>query len=349
MILILRGLLLPIVLFAAAPASWATTTREPVPQVGQDDPTMTAINAEMAEYGAWMERLNAVQQPVVDSLVILQPAWQQAMQAGPAGAAGAFRPSLDRAVAAIDLADGKLTALDQPDFPTLELSEDIKPASLIADNRRFNGHVRTLMLSFPPLIDAMARNDADAGGQAARRMMDSVKLLVDAREKMARASLAATPQDGPGWHLANADLLFAQTMAMVVSPMNIDRTPTVDVAFAGRLDAMAERIDGAMAAGEADADETLERWNETAVDLDRFGQSNGLSAMQRAIRVIEVGRQVFAEVGGLAPVLREAASRLRKTPYSVAEGGALVQKVRPVGLRINELSIQIAHALAGTE
>lgn len=310
---------------------------------------MTQINAEMVAYGQWMERLNAIQQPVMDVLVALQPAWQAAMKQQGAGAGDSFRPLVDQAVDRIEAADAALAVLDQPVFTQLELDQDVTPQAMVDDTRELNRQIRTLMLNFLPLIDAMTRRDEQAGTSAARQMLDSMRLLLSAREKMARAALASTPRDEGAWHITHAELLYAETMSLIGTRLDLDAGDKPDLAFAEALTAMAVRIEQAMMEGESEADATLEQWNVTAAELENSDQPNGASAVQRAISVITVGREIFAIVARLAPILRAGAEHCRTRPVTITHTGAMMAQIRPIGIAINEVGIRVGRSLAGTQ
>lgn len=333
--------LCPVSMVQAAPV------RDTMVPTRQEDATLTALNSEMAAYGAWMTQLNAIQLPILGQLSALQPAWESAMRQGPAKGIVSFRPTVDRMVASIEQANRQLTALDQPDFPNLALADDIKTPGLVNDAVHLNGQVKILVQSFIPLMDAMKRNDQQAGAVAGRKLVGSMKLLLAAQEKSARAGLAATPREEGAWHMANAELLLAETMVLVVAPLDLDRQPKVDAAFSVRLSAMADRIATAMDDGEKDADATLKRWQAVADELDRTSQGNGASAMLRAIRAVTIGREIFPTVRSTIPILREAAVRFRTQPVSVVTLGALLKQFRPIRQQANDISVRVAEGMAG--
>ncbi|MFC3441773.1 hypothetical protein ACFOKF_11370 [Sphingobium rhizovicinum] len=342
-----RALMIGALGLCSAPAAQAAPVRDTMLPTAQEDATLTALNSEMAAYGLWMTQLNAIQLPVLGQLSALQPAWDSAMRQGPAKGALTFRPIVDRMVVSIDQANRQLAALDQPDFPSLALTDDIKTPGLVADAVHLNGQVKALIQSFIPLMDAMKRNDQKAGAAAGRQMIGSMKLLLAAQEKSARAALAATPREEGAWHMANAELLLAETMALIISPVDLDRPAKVDTVFATRLSAMADKIAMAMDDGDKDADATLERWHAVAAELDRTSQANGASAMQRAIRAITVGREIFATVRSTVPILRDAATRFRTQPVSIFTLGALLKQFRPIRQQANDISVRAAEGMAG--
>ena len=325
-------------LFCAAPAA---------AQTNELTPTVEALSADMAAYGEWLTRANEVQAPLMAALQQIDGRWSAAMAAGsPQAAAAAFRPFIAETVGIIARVNTQLEALPAPEFPRLDVADDLRPGAIVRDMRRLNDQIRAFVESYDPLLIAMERDDPAAVRQAGGQMVGALRLIFDSQILMTRGALAATPRDESTWEMQNVQLLYYSAGARILESWPEDHIAGTDRALAGDLRDLASRLDANAEVGSSKIEAELAETRQLLADAESDGDSASAAIFRTTIGVFEIDRQIFPVARELANILRTHASRLEDGRMTIARIGAVFGDLQRIRRRIDEISIEEAAALS---
>jgi hypothetical protein len=330
------------VLAEAKPSSRVRAEAAPEP-----DPATVQAAAEFEAYSAWLLAVDRSQAPANQAVQALQGAWQEAVAtADPVRAAATFRPAVARAIEALDAAHADLAATETPDFPLLELPEDVRTAAMLAVLRQSNRELKTGIESFYPMVDALQRRDEGGFDTALGHLMAAFRIVMESQATMLRASLAVTPREESSWELVNVQLLTATAAARLLSAWPAIQARRPDPSFAPDLLAMAEQLerDAAEGARKLEAELIDVSAELAAAEADR--DTAVASLLRRGIAGLVAARQGFAPARTLAAALRERAPQLRGQ-IDVQAVAALSSAIRATRLDFERIATDEVEAVAG--
>jgi hypothetical protein len=327
-----------------AAAASAVPTR---PEQRRDDPTADVAD-EMAAYGAWLARLQAIEAPVEAQFAGLDPTWRAAFAQGGTGPeiATRLRPIITRALAEIDAANPRIAALEVPQFAILGEDEDLQPAAMVREVRMLNGQLRDAMTAFNPMIDAIEHNDHASFEAAGTRIIASFALVLETKILLARASLAATPRDDASWSVGNVDLIVSRVSARMFGAWRPFAPPRVDPSLPRDLDALADELDSNVDQGGRQLDATIAEAREGLAAAELEGDRSGADVLRRAIAMFTVTRDYLGASRDLVPLLRAEAERGLEHAVTQERVMAFFGQMQSIQERLGEIERQMVAAMA---
>ncbi|MGQ0589994.1 MAG: hypothetical protein ACT4N8_10775 [Sphingosinicella sp.] len=291
-----------------------------VPTLATDE--AARINAEMVAYGQWLVRIGEIEAPVQREMASLSQNWDAAMS-GPGDTnarLARFLSTVERAYQVLDAAEAQLTALELPEFPLLDLSEDVRPSTILGQTRRLNREVRSLMGSFVSLVSAAGANDLAGVLVAGRQMRQGLRLLLESQALMIRASLATVSQEESTWEIISVQLLYFQISQRVLEALPDLSRPNFDAQLPRDLEDFAVALERAAEAGTTKLDREVAEYEADLIDAERRGDRSAASILRRTIALMAVVRQVFPLALDLATLVRaEAGNQGRMTPEGFSQ------------------------------
>lgn len=339
--------LLALTVVAAAPAAAVPTTSErPGAEIASDP--VARIDADMVRYGTWLQRANEIEARVQQQLTGMYPALQQ-MQAASGSfeeRTGRFRAYIQRAVAEIDAADAEIGALELPRLTTLELPEDLRPATIITQIRHLNRDMRALLADFLPLIDAIHSNPraVEAG---AMRLYANLRLIFESQIVLLRARQAATARDDTNWEVLSFELSFLRAALRIFRAYD-PFEPRIDRALPDDLIALADELDGNLRQAREKLVAELAGLNRNLAEAERRGDGTQATALRRVVRVMETIGDYFPLVEQLSMHLREGAGLVRGRPLSQALLTRIFMPLRAIRGGFDQITLHQARLLADT-
>jgi hypothetical protein len=318
-----------------------------VPTLATDE--VARIDAEMVAYGEWLVRLGEIEAPMQREMASLSQNWDAAMS-GPGDANARlqrFHPTIERTVRILDDAERLLAALETPEFPLLDLSADLEPSTILAQSRRVNREVRSLMGSLETLLGAANANDLAGVQVAGRQMREGLRLLLESQVLMARASLATVAREESTWEIVNVQLLHLQVSQRVLEALPDLARPNFDAALPRDLENFAAELERSAETGAAKMDEEIAGYDAELVDAERRGDRSRASILRRAIAVFAIDRRIFPLARELAVLLRsEAGNQGRMTPEGLAR---FFRQLHPWRTRLEAIIAEENAAMANTD
>lgn len=332
----------------AACLAWPAAAVPTQPPESEAQVSVAAIDAEMRAYGEWMTRILALQAPVQNQLTALGPAWQSAQAEGitPRQLAERVRPSVARALAVIDAAISALDALERPEFASLDLPEDVRPAAIVRQLQAVNRQLRSAIDAFNPLLDALQNNDMAAVEASGTRLLASLGLVLESQVVLARASQAATPRDDPSWALGNFELIFFRTGARLFAAWRPFEPPRVDEALPADMIALADELEANAERGAQRLDAELETFAAELADAQGRGDASHVMVLRRAIAAFTVTRGYFPLSRELGAILRAEAALVRGQPVTQESTVRFFGRLRPIRERMEEIGRQAVARMA---
>lgn len=331
---------------SGGPAAAVPTTEEQrVPATGSE-PEVERAAAEMEAYGNWLLRIGQLQAPANQALQDLHGAWQNAAASGDMRRTGpTVRAVVGRTLELLDQADAQLAAVETPDFPSLDLPDDLRTAALLAVARQTNRQVRAAIESAVPMLEAFERDDRRATEAALLRMVDALLQVLESQVALGRASLAATPREESTWEMTNIDLLTARTGARILAVLPAVQAGTGDPELGSDLVRFADELETSAGAGEQKLDAELAELAAALAEAEVARDRASQTILRRAIAALRAGRRLFPLAHSFAGTLRRESARLR--------GGANLEAVRAVSSALREtrweidrIGIDVAAAVA---
>lgn len=337
-----------VLLLIAACFAWPAVAVPTLPPESEAPVTTAAIDAEMQAYGEWMARLLAMQAPVQEQLMALGPAWQSAQAGGTTlrQLVERVRPTIARTLAVIDAAITEIEALERPEFVSLDLPEDVRPAAIAREILAVNRQIRTAIDGFTPLLDAIQNEDRAAVEASGTRLLAGFGLVFESQVVLARASQAATPRDDPSWALGNFELLFFRTGARLFAAWKPFEPPRVDEALPADMIALADELEANAERGAQRLDAELESYVAELADAQERGDASSAMVLRRSIAAFTVTRGYFPLSRELAAILRAEAALVRGQPATQESTIRFFGRLRPIRVRMDEIGRQAVAAMA---
>lgn len=325
-----------------APA-WAAPAAEP------DQAQVEQMNADMTAFGRWLGELTLIELQVQRELEGLGPAWGRFMTGNrsPGTAANDFRPVMAHMLATLDATDARLAAMEVPDFPSLDLAEDIRPRRVRDDTLRLNRDIRAVVRAFAPLVEAIAGGDMRVIEQVVGRLMGSVQLLLELQVVISRASLAATPRDDPSWHAVHFQLLYLQSAARLFKAVRPFEPRVVDRTLADDLLVLGGRLETTARDGLRKNQEEVRLMTDELASAEASGDTGSSMLLRRGIAVFNIDRELFELAGQLAALLQAEAPPLRGRPLTQQNFDRIFSRFREIRTRMEDILQREHSALAG--
>ncbi|HEY0013187.1 MAG TPA: hypothetical protein VGB79_10090 [Allosphingosinicella sp.] len=332
---------------SAAPAEAVPSSRVKAEAPSQSEPETIRAAAEFEAYSAWLLALDRSQASANEAVQSLQGAWQAAIAtADSRRAAATFRPAVARAIEALDAAHADLAAVETPDFPLLDLPEDLRTAPLLAVFRQSNRDLRTGIEGFYPMVDALQRRDQSGFDAAVDRLMGAFRIVMLSQATMLRASLAATPRDESSWEVVNIQLLAANASVRLMTAWPAIQSRRPDPSFAPDMLAIAEQLDGHAAEGARKLETELIAISADLADAEAARDSASTFLLRRGVAALVATRQIFPPARTLAATLRERAPQLRGA-IDLQAVAALSSAIRAARLEFERVATEEVEAVAG--
>lgn len=317
------------ILAAAAlgwPAPSAASAVDPTVRPGHSAPaSLKTLDAELAGFGEWLVSFQQIQAPLGAELSALAPDWAKVDPSDSASVL-AFKGRIARVTELADQTNIRLDALSTPEFPSLSLAEDLRPAAIRRDQIELNKQVKLLAAGFNPLLDGVANRDVAAAERGALQVIKGSALLINQQIRFVRAARATLPQESSSWDFTNIQLVLFRAMARLLAAFPTRLQPVVeDTKLAADLAGLADEVAESRQSGARKlAAEVVEiERNIARAHTDGAGAPLRIFQRQRAVLEVERDYGPFAE--GLHQVLQQGAANLKKRPLML---GALVAHMR---------------------
>lgn len=330
-----------------APAGAAAQSRAEKPLVQSAGPSTEEIVDQTAEFAAWVLRLADAATPAIDATRSIQGEWARAMQLGGVEAAArAFRPVIARSSLATAEARQRILALDTPDFPLIGLPADLQTPVLRDQMVQTVDQIDVMIQSFGPLLDAMVANDERAGTLAATQMFSAARTLYDSQRLFARAGLATTESGSPEYHATEFDIAFYEAGGRLIDAASRivvgQRDPSLGrdlLRFADDMDRIGR--DGVRAA--------VARKQESEAEALAEAGTSGRLLLDRIQRMDASQQRAFGLWRGFATSLRTGGERANTRPITFADLRVMTDRLAPLRIELDEISLDQARILAGQQ
>jgi hypothetical protein len=327
-----------ILLLAALLALPIPAVASPATEQSQGD----VVASELAGFGRWLVRLNAIHEPVQENLGAFRGHWARFEATGYRQGGAEFRAAVAQTLTVIRQAEAGVEALDAPDFAALEMPEDVRTASLRRDLIRTYRELHNAMSQFVPVATALERGDAGAAATAGRRLFEGLRIVLDTQVSLRRAAMSATPREEAAWEVTNLEYLFARTASRLFKGLHEQMEGRTDRALAADLRALAGEFETTAEQGSEKLEAQYASFGEAAEGLERSGDRAGLDVVRRAQRVYASLRPAFPLARRVAGTLREAAGG----PLPLARINALFLALQPYRQELDALARAESEALA---
>ena len=311
-------------LFVAAPAMADKVDVPPPSRAG-------LVRQALSEYGQWLARLTAIEQPVLDALPQLGPKWQRAVDGHNAKQISAiFRPEMARIKQMIAEANQGLAAADTPDFASLSLPADIRSAALVRSFIDLNGRMGMLVDSYGPLMDAAARNDRGAVITAVHSMMNSAGLLLETQVVLVKARQVSIPPDNSAYEVTALQLVYYQSGARMLKGLTLRPAVRPDTVLARDLDALAAEAEAIATRGPEKLEREVARYRRQGDEARAGGESDRAALNDQLAALTIADRPAFALAKQLATLLRKQAALLRTQPSTLERMSQALRTLVPI-------------------
>lgn len=337
----------PLLLFAAGLLSWQPVALAAPPESGPAASAAT-IEAEMMAFGEWLLRLNEIVAPMQEKLAGLYPSWEAA-RAGRGGYGTVvqhMRSVVAQSLASADAVIVRLEALETPDFPALDLPDDVKPAAIRRETLSLAREIRDIVAGFNPVLDAIAANDPEAMERAGLRLLASVRLVFESQATLRRASLAATPRDDWAWEVTNLELLYFRTGALIFEAWRPLEPPRIVPRLADDMLALAAELEANARRGDAKIDADLAEWRTALTEAERSAESNQAGVLRRAIALGLASRDYLAISRDVATILRSQAPQFRGRSVTQGLLVGFFRPLREIRVRMEAVARRMAAVIA---
>lgn len=306
-------------------------------------PEAAAMLAETEGYGAWLIRLNAIEAPLLAELQRAGPEWSSAAQGWTERHRAGLRAYVARVVALVAETNGRLAALERPNFPGLDLGEELSTSALVETMIRNNRELQAVVEGMISLHMAGERNDRQAIMRASDPIMSGLRGVLRSQILLIRATQASTPPDHPYWHSAGFHLVFLRSSDRIVSAVPSLISGARDRTISADLRALATELEANARAGNEKADAMLA--------LLREAEPNALGvdarALQQQIRLISITRANFPLSLEFAEHLRLTAAALNNGLISNADVGGLMGRYPDFRRRMDAITNAENEIVAG--
>lgn len=304
------------------------------------------VAGELPAFGAWLGRANAIHEPVQADLGGLGERWQQLQSIGYRRGGAEFRAAVDRSLALIAQARAQAEAIDTPAFASLEMPDDIHPATIRRNMIRTYDELGVAIGQFIPLADAFGSGDAAAVTAAGRRLFASLRVVLDTQVLLRRASLGAIPPEEAAWEVTNIEYLYIRTMGRLFEGVEQKMEGRPDPSLSADLLALADEFEATAGRGSEKLEAQIAELGESADALEIVGDRAGLDVVRRAARVSAALRPAFPIARRVAALLRAGVGSDRSRPPSMADINALVGGLRSVRGELDAVTHEENAALA---
>lgn len=265
-----RFSLLILAAFAATPAV-ATPTRPEQPAASTADAdTNAALEAQVTAFGAWLNRANAIQLRSQGTMMSLGPAIQEINASGalPRERLSRMRTVLREGLAIVEAVGAEYEGLDTPDFPMLELPEELRPSALKRQMQVLNRSQRGLLADLLHALDVGVTNPATLRSSI-QSLFRSIAAIYDSQILFARAIMESAPRESSERTVHSIELYLLRGMYRLFQAYSpFDRV--VDQQLPADLAALADDVDAQIRNGETFLAEELADLEEqrAAADAD---------------------------------------------------------------------------------
>ncbi len=297
-------------------------------------------------FGAWVNRANAVQLRSQGAMMGLGPAIQQinASGAAPTERLSRMRTVLQQALAVVEASGAQFEELDTPEFPLLDLSEDLRPLALKRQMLVLNHSQRGLLVDILHAFEVGMANPATFR-ESVQSLFRNIAAIYDSQILLARARMESAPRDSSERAILSFELSLLRGMYRLLraySPFDrvVDRGLPADVA------ALADDIDAQIQNGETRlAAELAALEGELAGgDID-----NGRAALlRRTIAVISITRDYFPAARRLSAHFRALSQSLRGQVLTEALLSQVVGPLRQFRFDMDAVTTRQNQVLAAT-
>lgn len=310
---------------------------------------MRALDADMTAYGEWLVRLDGASTGATAALSAMQGEWAAAMRSGSREQASArFRGVIASAKIKVAEARRQIAALDKPEFPELELPDDITTTALVDQMNKLYDRVDQLLDSFGPLLDAMTRRDLKGIESAGSEILAAAQFLVETQAIMANAGLATTERDSGVYEIQLFQVHFFRSASRIVQGARRILLGKKDPTLAKDLADFADKLESVAAAGRAKIDGEVAEWEGMVATAEKGTDTKAMRILIRTAKVLRIDRRILEETPSYVAALRAAAARAKTGTIGQRDVRVLMQafaKMRDVMLQVGvEESAAIAES-----
>ncbi len=301
-------LLVLLAIFSATPAAAAPASQDqPAAQVPADPDA--AAEEEVTAFVVWLNRANTIQMRSQALIMGLGPAVQQINASGGAAAerTGRIRAVLQQALTEAEAAGAAFEALDTPDFPWIDLPEELRPVALKRQMLQLNRDQRRLIGDILRTLDVDSSNPV-ASRAAMQSLFRNIASIYESQILLARATVESAPQDSSERAINSVEVAALRGMYRIFraySPFD----SVVDRGLPADLSALADEVDAQIRIGETRL--AAELADMEGVLADQNGEGGRPALVRRAIAAISIGRDYFPPARRLAAHFRALAQSLR--------------------------------------
>ena len=309
---------------------------------------MRALDAEMSAYGEWLVRLDGATAGATAALAAMQGEWTAVTRSGSGEQAVArFRAVITSAKSKVAETKRQIAALDKPEFPELELPEDITTAALADQMKRVYDRVDRLLDSFAPLLDAMARRDMRAAESAGSEMLAAAQFLLEAQVIMANAGLATTERDSGTYEIQLFQVHFFRSASRIVQGSRQILLGKKDPTLAKDLTDFADKLESVAATGRAKIDGEVAEWEGMVATAEKGTDPKAMRILIRAAKVLRIDRRILEEAASsYVAALRATAVRAKTGALGQGDVRVLMQAFAKMRDTILQVSTAESAAMA---
>lgn len=306
--------------------------------------TTEVAASDLTALGRWMVRLTEIQQPTLDALGQLGPLWQSAVSGGTD--VEAFRTRIAEIQVMIVRASDEIERMPAPDL-RIGIPEEIRPASLRDNTLQINRQLGTALGEFVPALDAARRNDAAAANSALGKLLESMRLVAEARILLGRGMQAAMPRQSSAWDAANVELLLTRTLSRLLGAWPEVSAATVDPTLSRDLLALADAFAVSATEGERKCDREAAESAQRLAHAQRAGDRAAVTILRRQQAILPIVRRYFALARQLSTRLREQANASADRPLRPELYMTFTREFQVARTTIEQINRQASAALAG--
>lgn len=274
---------------------------------------MRALDADLTAYGEWLVRLDRATAGATAALGTMQGEWAAVARSGSSELASArFRTVIASAKTKVAEARRQIAALDKPEFPGLELPDDITTAALAGQMNKLYDRVDQLLDGFGPLLDAMARRDLKAVETTSSEMLGAARFLLETQAIMANASLATTDRDSGAYEIQLFQVHFFRSASRIVQGAKQVLLGEKDPTLTKDLTEFADKLESVAAEGRAKIDGELAEWEGMVATAEKGTDAKAMRILIRTAKVLRIDRRILEEpASSYVAALRATAARAR--------------------------------------
>jgi hypothetical protein len=303
------------------------------------------VGAQLIAYAEWLNRANQVQLRSTGQIMSLGPAMQQINASGASDAVTRprLRALLEGSLAEIRAARTDLDALDTPDFPALQLPQELSAAGMKQQMLHLNQNYIDLLNPLLRLTQAGPTNASELRSTM-QGLLSQVGSIYDSQILFARATMETAPHNSSDRMIHGFEVSNLRAMKRVVdalSPFNprVDPGLSTDlVAVAGELEVQIRNAETWLTAELAD----MERELASATSESRR------ALVRRAIAISLMSRDYFPVARRLAVHIRNSAASVRGRIITQTVAATIFQPFRQFRIDIDAVAIRQNQAAAGS-